>query len=306
MKQHFVDHRFQADAQGIIDQANDILDDYQAQGYTMTLRQLYYQFVSKNLFANIEKNYSKLSRVLTRGREAGLVDWDAIEDGNRGVRSFGYCESEYGAMSGLEYGIVFDRWERQDQYVEVWVEKDALSGVIRRPCQNLYVPYMACKGYMSASEAWRAGQRFAKALENGKECILFHLGDHDPSGMHMTVDNEKRTNLFSSYAQADGVEVRRLALNMDQVDQYDPPPNPAKFSDPRASGYVAEFGSTSWELDALEPSVIEALITDAVKPLIDQDRWDEVEEEEGEKRKILVKCRENWDGVKDFLNDLED
>ena len=112
------------------------------------------------------------------------------------------------------------------------------------------MPYMACKGNLSASEAWRAGQRFERAAEAGKDLVLFHLGDQDPSGVDMTRDNGDRVELYSS---GQFVDVRRLALNMDQVEEYSPPPNPVKLTDSRAEGYVAQFGTSSWELDALEP-----------------------------------------------------
>ena len=158
---------------------------------------------------------------------------------------------------------------------------------------------MSCKGYMSASAAWRAGRRFKRKLEAGKQCHLIHLGDHDPSGIDMTRDNQERVDLFSD---AQGmVDVHRIALNMNQVDEFDPPPNPAKESDSRAAGYVAVYGRTSWELDALEPSFIEKIIKDKIEGLIDWDIWNETGDDEQEVKDLLTRLGDRWPELKGEL-----
>lgn len=286
----------------IIEKANEIIDDFQAQGYMLTLRQLYYQFVAKALIENSERSYKNLGSIITDGRYAGLIDWSAIEDRNRTSAAAKYCqENEEKAVSGIEYGIQYDYWGRQENYVEVWVEKDALLGVVERACGKFHVPHMACKGYLSASEAWRAGQRFADARKNGKKCVLLHLGDHDPSGIDMTRDNDDRLAMFAKTAS---VDVRRLALNLDQVHAHNPPPNPAKITDSRSTGYISKYGKKSWELDALSPSIIDGIISEEIESLIDQNLWDEVEEEEAEKRKLLASIYDRWDEVRPFLVEL--
>ncbi len=286
----------------LIDTANAIISEYEAAGYTLTLRQLYYQFVSRGLIENSDKSYDKLGRLISDGREAGLISWTSIEDRGRGIRPWLINEDEQDVLRGIEYQFALDYWERQETYVEVWVEKDALSAVIERPCRRLRVPFMPCKGYLSASEAWRSGQRFEEAAGKGFRCVLIHLGDHDPSGIDMTRDNEERVTLFSNGAD---VEVRRIALNMDQVDQYSPPPNPAKVGDSRAADYIARFGRISWELDALEPKVLDDLITGEIDGLIDWDVWEEVKKEETERREILKALYGRFDDVADFIRKSE-
>ncbi|RUQ67372.1 hypothetical protein ELZ19_06890 [Brucella abortus] len=203
-------------------------------------------------------------------------------------------------VRGIEEGLLFDQWARQDHYLEVWVEKQALESVIARPCNALHVRYMACKGYLSASEAWRAGLRFREAIDAGKQPVLVHLADHDPSGLNMTDDNRDRLRMF---AEDLGVEVRRIALNMDQVERYNPPPNPAKEADSRAADYVRRFGRHSWELDALEPSVLDGLIRDTIEEYRDRDVWDETLEEQQEARRPLAALSDNWERVERFLHD---
>lgn len=293
------DFNFKDDRRALIDQANDIIRVYRGQGYTLTLRQLYYQFVSRDLIPNTERSYKNLGSAISDGRDAGLIDWDAIEDRGRGIKAWLIEEDERSVLEDIEYRFAMDFWQRQNCYVEVWVEKDALSSVIERACRKYSVPYMPCKGYLSASEAWRAGQRFEDAGEMGAErLVMIHLGDHDPSGIDMTRDNEERLQLYSRGAD---IEVRRIALNMDQVRQYDPPENPAKVTDTRAKDYIRNYGHSSWELDALEPSILERLIHSEIETLIDFETWHETEAEQEERREVLKSLHDRFDDIKEFL-----
>lgn len=293
------DCNFKEDRVALIERANDIIATYRSQGYTLTLRQLYYQFVSRDLIPNTERSYKNLGSAISDGRDAGLIDWEAIEDRGRGVKAWLIDEDEKSVLDMIEYRFAMDFWQRQNCYVEVWVEKDALSSVIERACRRRSVPYMACKGYLSASEAWRAGQRFEDAAEMGADrLVMIHLGDHDPSGIDMTRDNEDRLRLYSRGAD---IEVRRIALNMDQVRQYDPPENPAKVTDTRAADYIRKFGHSSWELDALEPSVLERLIEREVSNLIDEEIWQETEDEQDQRREVLKALHDRFDDIKEFL-----
>jgi len=294
MKEFFKSWNPKAATLKIIEQANNIIDDYEDQGYTLTLRQLYYQFVARDIIENTEQSYKSLSSKISNARMAGMISWNAIEDRNREHNSFWISEDPEAEIANLPNFIRFDQWARQDYYVEVWVEKEALGAVVAKACDPLLVPYMSCKGYLSASEAWRAGKRFEKAASNGKECVLIHLGDHDPSGIDMTRDNDSRLSLFS---YNDYIDVKRIALNMDQIEQYQPPNNPAKLTDPRAKDYIKKFGGKSWELDALEPRVIEALITDHIEPLIDWNVWDEITEEENEVKENLSNLLEVYQNM---------
>lgn len=282
----------------LVETANGIISEYSRAGYTLTLRQLYYQFVARGLIENTERSYKNLGNVISDGRVSGLIDWNGIEDRGRGVKRWLIEEDEQEVLAGLEHGFALDYWERQSSYVEVWVEKEALSSVIERPCNRYRVPYMACKGYLSASEAWRSGQRFETMAAAGRRCVLIHLGDHDPSGLDMTRDNASRVELFSNSSE---VEAIRIALNMDQVDQYSPPPNPAKVTDSRAADYIASYGSTSWELDALEPRVLDALISETIKEFIDPGIWEKTREEEKDRRQILAAMHENYEEIAAFI-----
>jgi hypothetical protein len=284
----------------LIEQANLIIDEYRNQGFTLTLRQLYYQHVARGLIPNTERSYKNLGNLINDGRMAGLIDWYAIEDRGRGTSSVYVQEDEQDCLRGLEYHYSLDYWARQETHVEVWVEKEALASVIQRTADKYKVPWLACKGYLSASEAWRSGQRFEEAEAKGHRTVIIHLGDHDPSGIDMSRDNRDRVQLFGGA----NVQLKRIALNMDQVDQYSPPPNPTKVTDSRAADYISRFGHTCWELDALEPRVLDRLISAELDALIDRDLWDQTKREEKEGREALAKLYSNWPEVREYVQQI--
>jgi len=183
----------------------------------------------------------------------------------------------------------------------VWVEKDALVGVVESACRPLDVNFFSCRGYVSQTEMWLAAQRIARRQrhKDSPPTVIIHLGDHDPSGKDMSRDIEDRLNLFGAFPI-----FHRIALNYDQIEQYGPPPNPTKLQDTRSSGYISEFGYECWELDALEPSVISALIEDWVLRYRDEDKWDARVAAEKEAVDFLEKASKNWNQVTEFLNTL--
>lgn len=317
----YLGRKFSPASLATIDKANEIIDAYEAQGFDLTLRQLYYQFVSRGLIPNRDSEYKKLGSVINDARLAGFIDWDRIQDRTRNVRSLSHWESPAGVIQSALASYHIDYWEGQEYRPEVWIEKDALVGVIEPACRALDVPFFSCRGYTSQSEMWGAAQRLRSYIKQGHTPIIFHLGDHDPSGIDMTRDITDRLQLFlsggalldgakktgekweyKSESYEDPVDVQRLALNMDQVNLYDPPPNPAKITDSRAVGYMRIHGDESWELDALEPTVIDTLIRDAIDSVRDEEIWDKVVEREGEHKVLLKKASDHWAAVADFLD----
>lgn len=290
MKELFVPKSFQSKSVDIIDKANEIIAEYQADGFTLTLRQLYYQFVARGLIKNLQTEYKRLGSIISDARLAGLIDWSAIEDRTRFLRRTPSWASPRDIVQACADQFKIDPWKDQDNYVEVWIEKDALVGVIEPVCERWRLPYFACRGYASQSEQYTAGKRVLGRLRAGKAVTIFHLGDHDPSGLDMTRDNQDRLGLFALSSPT----VVRLALNWDQVQRYDPPPNPAKETDSRADSYVARYGHSSWELDALDPHVIDDLIENAVVDLVDGDAWEASMEEEREGRDRIQAVVDGW------------
>ncbi len=289
----YIDKTFHRSSIEIIDQANEIIQEFLADGYKLTLRQLYYQFVSLDLIPNTMKSYNRLGSIINDARLAGLIDWHAIEDRTRKLESVSHWANPAEIIEICAEQFRIDKWADQPYWIEVWIEKQALEGVIEGVCTELDVSYLSCKGYTSQSEMWEAGKRFLlqhQDTEFEQQPIIIHLGDHDPSGIDMTRDIQHRLDMFAGC-----VKVKRIALNMNQVKKYKLPPNPAKITDSRFHGYLTEYGSESWELDALKPSVITELIRKTVLTYRDEERWSAMVEKENEHRAQLADLAENWD-----------
>lgn len=335
MKKAFRKVKFGQDALDLIEIAVGIIEGYEAQGYKLSLRQLYYQLVSKNVVPNTEQSYKRIGNIISDAREAGLVDWDMIEDRNRNTITPSHWDSPAQIVDVCARTYRIDKWATQPAFCEVMVEKQALEGVLEPVCNELDIPFTSNKGYSSATMMYNTGQKLmlefrmraqraglwrdewdevtrpnlacAKSLAENKlivrgasadsyklsekakregwpMVVVFYMGDHDPSGIDMTRDVADRLCLFSDYTP---MEVRRLALNMPQIEELNPPENPAKTTDSRAASYIAQFGESSWELDAVEPGALAQLVRDAVETVRDEDLWVEAQEREARERATL-------------------
>jgi len=283
MKETYEKLRFKKKFKALLKPINQIITDYAAQGYDLSVRQLHYRLVAKNLIPNTLQMYKSLVGLVTNARLAGLLDWTTIVDRHRKTHRWASWGNIREFLADVKDDFSLDHWEGQPNYVEVMIEKDALAGVVLPICSRLHVTFTANKGYSSSSALYRAGKRFRhEQLVNGKELHLIYLGDHDPSGIHMTQDLADRVKLFAGPPFEFGgpapmdINVHRIALNMDQVKKFNPPENFAKEADPRAGAYKAKFGFKCWELDALEPEVIDKLITDKVAGLRDDEAYQKV------------------------------
>lgn len=295
----YKEFKFRKATLAMITKANEIIREYAAQGFDLTLRQIYYQFVARDIIPNTQKDYKNLGSVINDARLAGLIDWNTIVDRTRELRTLSHFDGPEDIVEACAEQFNLDRWKGQPFRPEVWIEKDALVGVFERVCNELDVPLLSCRGYTSQSEMWGAGQRMLRYKKMKQTPIVFHFGDHDPSGKDMSRDILDRLELFT-YGK---LKFQRLALNMDQVEEYEPPPNPAKITDSRANAYIEEFGGESWELDALEPSVLEALVRDAITGIIDQEMMDEATGEQKEHRAMLSKIADRFEDVREFLDE---
>jgi len=300
MKRRYIDKNFTAGTLKVLEQADDIIVEYQANGYTLTLRQLYYQFVSRDLLPNTQKAYSRLGGIISDGRLAGLIDWNAIEDRTRALQKLSTWRNPQHVINSAAKFHLLDNWKDQPCRIEVWIEKEALASVFENICQELEVPFFCCRGYTSLSEMHVAAQRLIRWENGGQETVILHFGDHDPSGMDMSRDIQDRLKIFQVQPS-----FYRLALNMAQVEKYQPPPNPAKVTDSRFTAYQEEYGSESWELDALEPNVLTALVKEAVDELRDENLWDDSINKQEEQRELLAATAKHWKELVQTVQELE-
>lgn len=294
-----------------VETIRQIVESYSRQGYEMTLRQLHYQMVARGhtadwaTGANTLRTYKRIGTLVDKGRMCGLIDWDHIVDRTRSLMGPTHWDDPAQIIAASSYSYKIDKWQDQDTRVEVWVEKEALAGVISRATTARDVDYMACKGYLSQSAMWRSARRLGRILDNGQDVVVLHLGDHDPSGLDMTRDNTDRlTAMIESdfgWTASRRLEFRRIALTRPQVDQYQPPENPAKFTDSRAEGYVSEHGSSSWELDALPPDTLVDLINSHIDGIIDPDSFEAMQGRERQERRVLELVHSNWPEVAEHV-----
>jgi len=263
----------------IVNNATRIVTDLRSQGYSVTIRQLYYQFVSEGLVTNGQKTYKTLVRHLTRARMCGDFHISLLEDRGRTVGLGDYTLHDVDVDHALELGqaqirsfprwnINTARWWGQDTHVSVWVEKDALAGVFSRPCADKGVGLFACRGYPSLPSLWSWMQSTSRALDAGSadKAVILYFGDHDPEGWDIPRSAFKNIRaLQRTYGLHFPIELVRCGLNMNQVRQHNPPPMWAKLTSARYKGYIEEHGTDeAWELDALPPSVLDGLIRDHV------------------------------------------
>src|SRR3990167_191893 len=183
---------WEADKNNVLNAIKVICRDYQSQGYSLTLRQLYYQLVSKDYIPNHDKVYQKLSHLKDECVYGGLVDWSVFED--RG-RLPNVLYSEDGISEALLRTVDYYRLERQKGqkiHVEVWTEKDAISSILKRITNKMGITLVVNKGYTSSTSIYGSYERFSEKINEGCKVVILYFGDHDPSGLDMIRDINDR------------------------------------------------------------------------------------------------------------------
>src|SRR5262245_15831774 len=225
---------------------------------------------------------------MTNGRNAGLIDWDWLEDRSRTFNHVATWDSPKDILEDAARQYREDLWKTQPRHIEVWVEKDALSGIFERVCDDYRLPLYPHRGHDSTSMIRAAGLRLAKIIELDREPLILSFTDHDVAGLDMRRDIEERLEMYTRQP----VEVRVLGLTRTQVDQYDLPPNFAKETDKRYPAYAREHGPHCWELDALSPDVFDRLVRDEIEAELDHEAWAKaLKHEERNRRKLAPKRR---------------
>jgi len=296
-KIQYEERRFAAKTAKVIEQANEIMEEYGND--RLTLRQLHYQFVSRDLYENTMRNYKKLGDIIRNGRMAGLVSWDLIEDRTRGARGWaGGHTNPSDFIRTIRYRYSNDKWLGQKKRVEVWCEKDALTGVISDPCAEYEINFFATKGYPSISSLKKSADRFKRYGRAGIQVHVLYFSDHDPEGLHMPSQVEEALSEFG----VDNVTVERMGLTMDQIEEFNPPSSTAKSGSSRIDWYIEETGTDQcWELDALEPQVVRDMISDRLEELIDRDAFDAQQQYQDEAQELLGQVSQYWEEIQELI-----
>ncbi len=291
MKIQYIKKRFNKASVAMIQHANAIVESNESHGFSLTLRQLYYRLVAKNIIVNSIRSYKNLGALLSEARLAGLVDWDSLEDRERPLRGTKTYDNASDSINDAAKTFFMDWHKTQPTRIEVWVEKNTLLDLAAHACAPYHVDYFSCKGYSSQTGLHNAAMRHAGYARDGQKSLILYVGDHDPSGKDMTRDIRDRFEMFGVE-----VEVDRIMLNMDQIKKYNPPPNPAKIKDSRYEAYKAEFGVKCWELEAIEPEVIVEIIKKRIEKTIDKRILDEFKTKvEDKERELMILAAEKLD-----------
>lgn len=273
---------------------NVLISSYQQQGYVLTVRQLYYQLVARDIVSNNLNSYKRVAAIINDAKLAGLIDWDAIEDRTRDFIVRSRWNSVSSILDVCARTFHMDMWKKQDYQVYVIVEKEALVGVLEKTCNQYDVPLLAARGYPSSSVLYDFAESHIIRKPRAKQHVIIHLGDHDPSGIDMTRDLTERLKLFTDHLN--NLSIQRIALNYSQVEELRPPKNPAKDTDSRFDSYRKQFGTSSWELDALSPEYLNQLVTSKIEEFIDFDEWQIRQEEIQDKKNQLKQISDNFRG----------
>lgn len=272
------------------------LEDYKP----LTLRQIYYQLVGKGYIENKTSQYTMLSNLLKWARIVGYIPWEDIEDRVRVYHDLtGWGSSDrfiQASLSCFLSGYRRDLLQTQDRYIEIWIEKDALSAVFTRAAEPYTIPVVVCRGFSSVSFLNDFRERLS--YHEGQSPIMLYFGDFDPSGVEM-LDSMKIT--LEDEIRVTGVEFKRIALLREDIFEYKLPhnPNAIKKDDRRKNKHIAKYGELAVELDALKPDVLVSKIKGAIEAELDADAFKtEVETEAGEFDKLNMLRQD----VIDYLN----
>jgi hypothetical protein len=248
-------------------------------GRPMTVRQVFYQATVRGLVEKAETGYDKIQSDLTKLRRAGELPYDWLADNTRWQRkprSFGSVEE---ALRDTAQYYRKNLWASGDCYVEIWIEKDALAGVIFPVTAAFDVPLMVARGYASLSFLHDAAE-YINSLD--VPAYIYHLGDFDPSGVNAA---EKIEQTLREMAPRAEIYFERIAVTDVQISVWELPTRPTKASDTRASG----FGDISVELDAIEPNLLRQIVQDAIEQHLPADEFEILKAAEQSEREIITR-----------------
>jgi hypothetical protein len=246
----------------------------------MTVRQTFYQLVSRGIIDKTEAEYQKtVCRLVTAMRRAGKLPFEWIADNTRWMRKPDTYDSLHHMLELSQGTYRRALWSTQNQYVEIWLEKDALAGVLYEVTSEFDVPLMVTRGYASLSYLHGAGA-YIKRI--GKPTYIYYFGDYDPSGMDITRNVEKGLRSF-----ADGVEIHfsRVAVTEEHIRNLRLPTRPTKKTDSRSKNFSGE----SVEVDAIPPHALRELARAVIESNVDEDEHARLQMIEEEERETLAR-----------------
>jgi hypothetical protein len=257
----------------------EALYDIVAEQQPMTVRQVFYQATVRGLIPKSENGYQMVATDLGNMRKDGELPYGWLADNTRWMRKPRTFDSMHEALQDTAKFYRRGLWKDADCYVEIWLEKDALSGVVMPVTSEYDVPLMVARGYASLSFLHSAAEALA---EEGRPCYIYQLGDHDPSGVDAARSIEERLRAMAPDAE---IHFKRIAVTPQQIADWDLPSRPTKTSDPRSKNWE---GGDSVELDAIAPDDLRQLVRDCIEQHVDQDQLDFLKAQEEREKEMLT------------------
>jgi hypothetical protein len=246
-----------------------ILDVIKEEGTAMTIRHLFYRLVGLGIIPKTERDYKTLCAHLSKWRRDGEVPFDSFTDSTRWHITPPMFNSPLDAWKRTCASYRRDLWASQNYYCEVWVEKDALASLIVPVTRSFGVPLFVCRGFASLSSMFNASRTFKDVQENGRDVVIYHLADYDPSG-HAAADAIERT--FADDFDC-VINFERIAILPFHIGKFELPTRPVKEST-HAQSWT---GGECVELDSMRPADLRRLVEDAIISRIDLFEWDAVQ-----------------------------
>lgn len=275
----FIEWNPQAKTRVLIAQVQIVLEEYQNH-LPLTLRQMFYRLVGAHQFPKTEKDYERLCETMNKARRARLISFGAIrDDGFHNARWPGW-QSLDGAKRSListAEGYRIDRQRGQPVQLAVWCEAAGMAPQLERVCGPYSIPVYSSGGFDSVTVKHDMAQAFSRI---GRVRIL-HIGDHDPSGVHIFGSLDEDVRAFIGEFGGDA-EFIRLAVTPDHIARYDLPTAPPKETDRRA------FTGETVQAEAIPPDVLARILQDAIGDYLDMDIYRQAVEIEREERRALV------------------
>jgi hypothetical protein len=234
--------------------------------HPMTVRQVYYQLVSRQVIENNRGQYQAVSNALVDARKEGLIPWDWSEDRLRRPREVSMYRDLRDFLGVVVYSYQRDVWPTQPTYVEVWLAKDALSGIFEQERRPYGVTLNVGCGYDGWDSIHHAAARYRHAWAGDIPTTVLYFGDFHPSGEDMVRSLGKRLEFFG-YRPS----ILKRILTFDDISRYQLPPDFTKHTDTRRAAFVAKYGDLAVELDALPVDVLRGRLVAGVWSRMDLD-----------------------------------
>jgi hypothetical protein len=249
----------------------------------MTLRHLFYRLVSNGTLEKTEREYDKLIKDVINMRKTGIIAYNLFADGTRWQRKPKTFNGIWQALENTAHFYRKSLWEDLPAYVEFWIEKDAVSDIVYEITEQFDVPLMIARGFSSLSFLHNSAEYI---IENGKPAFIYHLGDYDPSGLQAAKSIQNTLQAFGA-----NIIFQRLAVTPEQIREYNLPTRPTK-----KSNHSKYFEGESVEIDAMEPALIQKLVTNAIFNHVDKYEFEKLKSIELAEKETLNQYCKNFGG----------